>query len=281
MTRPAGAISHAATTDVPPWPGVRVGSLCSGYEGLPAETFGGTLAWVADIDADAATVLSCRFPGVANLGDITKVDWRAVERVDVLLAGFPCQDVSAAGRLAGLRHGNRSGLWHVIVSAITVLRPRLIVIENVLGLLSARGDEPTDDHLAAEARRDTLRRLLEWTTNASRIAMRKGDEKRVRDCAARAHRVMGAYKRAVDRCRWHEQRLVRAIGTVLGSLASLGFDAEWTVLSAADAGSCHLRKRVFIAAWPAEDPDVAAGVQRWIAASGEAEGGRSRADAGG
>jgi DNA (cytosine-5)-methyltransferase 1 len=121
----------------------RIGSLCSGYEGLGLavhEVLGGELAWVADNDPGAAAILAHRFPSVPNLGDITVTDWAAVEPVDILTAGFPCQDVSCAGGRAGLRVGNRTGVWAHVARAIDALRPSLVVLENVRGLLSAGAD---------------------------------------------------------------------------------------------------------------------------------------------
>src|SRR5690606_33664000 len=61
-----------------------------------------------------------------------------------------CQDVSAAGRRAGLAEGTRSGLWSYMAQAINQLRPRYVIIENVRGLLSARAHrnlEPRQDDL--------------------------------------------------------------------------------------------------------------------------------------
>jgi hypothetical protein len=76
-------------------PGPRIGSLCTGYGGLDLAVevvCGGRLVWYAETDRHAQTVLANRWPGVANLGDIRTVDWAAVEPVDILTAGFPCQD---------------------------------------------------------------------------------------------------------------------------------------------------------------------------------------------
>lgn len=121
---------------------MKVVSLCSGYGGLELalRTAGvdHELAYVADPDPAASAVLAARFPGVPNLGDITHVDWRTVGRADLVTAGFPCTDVSLAGLGAGIAPGTRSGVWLEVARAIGVLRPRLVWIENVRGLLSAR-----------------------------------------------------------------------------------------------------------------------------------------------
>ena len=117
------------------------GSLFSGYGGIDiavSEVFGARTAWVSDIDPGPCKVLERRFPGVPNLGDITKIDWADVEPVDILSGGSPCQDLSSAGRRAGMTEGTRSNLWVQMREAIATLRPRLVVWENVAGALSAR-----------------------------------------------------------------------------------------------------------------------------------------------
>lgn len=122
---------------------LRLGSLCTGYGGLDAavgQVLDVETVWHADPDLGAAAILAHHWPHVPNLGDITSVDWEQVQPVDVLAAGFPCQDVSLAGRRAGISDGTRSGLWAHVARAISVLRPRLVVIENVRGLLSASAD---------------------------------------------------------------------------------------------------------------------------------------------
>lgn len=120
---------------------VRIGSLFSGYGGLDLAVqtvLDGRVGWHADNDPAATAVLARWWPHTPNHGDVTGVDWQAVEPVDVLTGGFPCQDVSSAGRRAGLTPGTRSGLWTHMAHAIRVLRPTLVVIENVRGLLSAK-----------------------------------------------------------------------------------------------------------------------------------------------
>jgi DNA (cytosine-5)-methyltransferase 1 len=112
--------------------------VCTGYGGLDlgvlAALGGGRIAWCADPDPHIAAILAERMPDVPNLGDVRAIDWTAVEPVDVLTAGFPCQDISAAGRRAGIEKGERSGLWTDIVAGIRVLRPALLIVENVAAL---------------------------------------------------------------------------------------------------------------------------------------------------
>lgn len=112
-----------------------VGSLCTGVGGLDiaaCEVFAGEVAWCAEIDRHASTVLAARVPEAPNLGDFTA--WTGPpRRVDVLAAGFPCQDISLAGKGAGLA-GARSGLWFDVLGVIESVRPRWVVIENVAAL---------------------------------------------------------------------------------------------------------------------------------------------------
>ncbi len=119
---------------------LRIGSLFSGYGGLDMAVqgvFGGSLAWVADPAPGPSKVLAHRHPDAPNLGDITAVDWSAVEPVDIITGGSPCQDLSTAGRRAGMTDGTRSNLWVQMREAINVIRPRYVVWENVRGALSA------------------------------------------------------------------------------------------------------------------------------------------------
>ena len=91
-------------TRIPP---LRLGSFCTGYGGLDMAVQGvsdARLVWVADNDRHVRQLLVARHPHVPNLGDISALDWTTVEPVDVLTAGFPCQDISFAGRGAGIAH---------------------------------------------------------------------------------------------------------------------------------------------------------------------------------
>ncbi|MFC8495005.1 DNA cytosine methyltransferase [Streptomyces sp. NPDC057235] len=102
------------------------------------EVFGGSVVWHSEIDESASAILAHHWPEVPNLGDLAAVDFATVEPVDIVAVGFPCTDVSLAGRMAGIAPGTRSGLWLHVARAIQVLRPRLVVIENVPGLLSTQ-----------------------------------------------------------------------------------------------------------------------------------------------
>lgn len=123
----------------------RIGGLFFGYGGLDMavqSVLGGELAWVSEIDKGACKIIDHRFPGVPNIGDVTKVDWSQVEPVDILTGGSPCQDLSHAGKRAGMTEGTRSNLWVAMREAIAQLRPSLVVWENVRGAASA---EATSD----------------------------------------------------------------------------------------------------------------------------------------
>lgn len=132
-------------------------------------------------DAYAAQVLAQRQnDGVLNpfpiWSDVCSFDgkaWRGI--VDVVSGGFPCQDISAAGKGAGIE-GERSGMWKEMARIISEVRPSYAFVENS-PMLTTRG-----------------------------------------------------------------------LGVVLADLASMGFDAEWGVLSAADVGAPHLRERIWILA---------------------------------
>ena len=119
---------------------LKVGSLFSGIGGLDLaveQFFDAETAWHCEWDEEPSKVLAARWPGVPNYRDVRTVDWASVEPVDIMCGGFPCQDVSLAGRRAGMKEGTRSGLWSEFANAIDIVRPKVVVIENVRGLLSA------------------------------------------------------------------------------------------------------------------------------------------------
>jgi DNA (cytosine-5)-methyltransferase 1 len=85
-----------------------------------------------EIEPYACALLAKHWPHVPNLGDVTKVDFSKIE-ADAIVAGFPCQDLSNAGKRAGLT-GPRSGLWWEVERAIRVVRPSIVLLENVAAL---------------------------------------------------------------------------------------------------------------------------------------------------
>jgi len=156
---------------------VTIGSIFSGVGGLDLaveSVTGGSVVWQAETDPYAAAVLARRWPSVPNLGDVRFL--AGPPAVDVLCGGFPCQDISSAGKRKGIE-GERSGLWTEFARLIRQLGPGFVFVENVSSL---RG---------------------------------------------------------------------RGLDTVLGDLAALGFDAEWTSLTAASVGAPHRRDRLFLLAY--------------------------------
>ncbi|MDN6510317.1 MULTISPECIES: DNA cytosine methyltransferase [unclassified Brevibacterium] len=114
---------HAATPARRRW---KIGSLFSGYGGLDLAAehcFDAETVWFSELNDPVAGVFAHHWPDAPNLGDITDVDWSEVAPVDVLSGGFPCQDISTVGKMAGLAPGTRSGLWSFMAEAIEALQP--------------------------------------------------------------------------------------------------------------------------------------------------------------
>lgn len=116
-----------------------IGGFSCGFERAGVKTVA-----AVEIDSAARAVLSRQFPDTSLFDDVTKVggdDLRAVGFIPergIITAGFPCQDISLAGRTEGLA-GERSGLFSEIVRLLSELRPRWIILENVPHLLSING----------------------------------------------------------------------------------------------------------------------------------------------
>jgi DNA (cytosine-5)-methyltransferase 1 len=161
---------------------MRVGSLCTGYGGLEMgieQAFGPIdLVFVSDIDKDVGTLLAHHHPNTPNLGDLTKVNWKQQQPVDLLCAGYPCQPFSTAGLRKGTEDERAIFGW--IADAISVLRPERVLLENVAGHLTLGG-----------------------------------------------------------------------VG-VIAELTRLGYDCQWGVVRASDAGAAHRRARLFIWAKPTD-----------------------------
>lgn len=126
-------------------------SLFSGIGGidLGLEAHGCKTTAYSEIDPYASKIMAKRFPDAVNLGDITTIDWsEAHERFggfDIICGGFPCQDISLAGKGAGIAEGTRSGLWKFYADAIRELRPRGMFVENVAAILGRGLDRVLGD----------------------------------------------------------------------------------------------------------------------------------------
>lgn len=114
------------------------GSLFAGIGGfdLGFERAGIKTTWMVEIDKYCQKVLASHFPDAKLYGDVTELNAANLDRVDIISAGFPCQDLSIAGKRKGLK-GERSGLFFKIVRFLEGLRPAWVVLENVPGLLSS------------------------------------------------------------------------------------------------------------------------------------------------
>lgn len=158
------------------------GSLFAGIGGfdLGFERAGFKCEWQVEIDDYATKILEKHWPKVHRERDIRQCGSSNLERVDCIIGGFPCQDISCAGRGAGLA-GERSGLFFEAVRLVRELQPRAVVLENVAALLT----------------------------------------------------------RGLDR--------------VLGTLAEIGYDAQWHCIPAAAVGAPHIRDRVFVIAYSVRD----------------------------
>ena len=159
---------------------IKIGSLFSGIGGfelgLERAIPGSRTVWQVEQDEFCQRVLRRHWPASKLYADVVGVGGNNLEKVDIVCGGFPCQDLSFAGRRKGL-DGEKSGLWWEMWRVVSELRPRGVCVENVAGLFSL------------------------------------------------------------------------GIRAVLGSLADLGYDAEWQVISARQFGAPHLRKRIFIVAY--------------------------------
>lgn len=234
---------------------ITVGSTFSGYDGLALavdRAFNGNtkLQFVADVAEGPCKILAHRHPDVPNLGDITTIDWSAIPQVDILIGGFPCQDMSVAGARAGMYEGTRSGLFFDLLRGINTMRPRLVILENVPGIFTAWGDPPNPEYVAADTEVQRLNRAISTIEARYNTAIRKGQADRARRKPAEKHRLLRALRVAMAERQRAERLIRRAIDVVLGSLAEIGFDAEYGTCTAAAAGAAHKRERWFLIAWP-------------------------------
>lgn len=136
---------------------MKLGSLFDGSGGFPlaGSLCGIEPVWAAEVEPYPIAVTRSRFPYMKHLGDVTKVNGAGIEPVDIITFGSPCQDLSVAGKRAGLKHEangddetTRSGLFLEAIRIIREMRgatngvyPRFAVWENVVGAFSSNGGE--------------------------------------------------------------------------------------------------------------------------------------------
>ena len=132
-----------------------VGGLDLGFERAGIETVS-----VSEIDPYANTVLAERFPGAPNLGSITEINADDIPEADIWSGGFPCQDLSVAGKRAGFS-GKRSSLAFTFLDLVERRRPRWLVLENVPGLFSSNQGR---DFLRLLGEMDELGYSVAWRT---------------------------------------------------------------------------------------------------------------------
>lgn len=113
-----------------------VGSLFAGIGGfdLGLTRAGFDVVWQVEINEYCLKVLAKNFPKAERYGDIRECGSHNLKPVDVICGGFPCQDISNAGKQAGIE-GERSGLWSEMHRIVCELRPRYVLVENVAALL--------------------------------------------------------------------------------------------------------------------------------------------------
>lgn len=136
---------------------MKLGSLFDGSGGFPlAGAMNGIEpVWASEIEPYPIRVTVRRIPNMKHLGDVTKINGAEIEPVDVITFGSPCQDLSVAGKQAGIHEGERSNLFFEAIRIIKEMRqrdrdagrtgidvrPRFAVWENVPGAFSSNKGE--------------------------------------------------------------------------------------------------------------------------------------------
>ena len=114
---------------------ITLGSLFSGIGGLEIGLEKSipnlNIKWQVEIDEHATAVLEKHWPNVKRFKDVSKIQSKQLEKVDIICGGFPCTQISkASGKPEGLS-GKDSGLWFEMLRIIREIRPKIIIIENV------------------------------------------------------------------------------------------------------------------------------------------------------
>ena len=120
----------------------------SGSFPLSAKLCGIEPVYASEVEPFPIAVTRARFPDMIHLGDVSKINGAELEPVDIVTFGSPCQDLSVAGKRAGLQDGARSSLFFQAIRIIKEMRdatngkyPRFAVWENVHGAFSSNKGE--------------------------------------------------------------------------------------------------------------------------------------------
>ena len=130
---------------------MKLGSLFDGSGGFPlaGALCGITPVWASEVEPYPIAVTRSRFPKMRHLGSVTEINGAEIEPVDVITFGSPCQDLSIAGKRAGIHEGERSNLFFEAIRIIKEMRhatngkyPAFAAWENVPGAFSSnKGDD--------------------------------------------------------------------------------------------------------------------------------------------
>lgn len=109
--------------------GISCGHVALDRAGIPVEVY-----FASEIDKYAIQITQKNYPDTIQLGDINNIDFTEfIGKVDLIMGGSPCQDLSIAGKRAGLQ-GERSGLFYKFVEAIETIKPKYFLLENNVGM---------------------------------------------------------------------------------------------------------------------------------------------------
>lgn len=174
---------------------VKLGSLFDGSGTMPlcAAMCGGHPVWASEVEPYPIAVTRTHLPHMKHLGSVTEIKGSKIEPVDIITFGSPCQDLSIAGKRAGLK-GERSGLFR---EAIRIIRemlaatngryPRFVIWENVPGALSSNGGEDFEVVL------NELLGLREFTGGgAAKFIRQHGKWRNFANYGAVAYRIVNA-----------------------------------------------------------------------------------------
>ena len=193
-----------------------LGSLFDGAGTIPfaAQLCGITPIWSSEIEKFPRAVTAKRFPNMKQLGDITKINGREIEPVDIIAGGSPCQSLSLAGKREGLK--GVSGLF----------MEQIRVIKEMRDATSKRADEPIRPRYAV------------WENVPGAFSSNKGEDFRI---------VLEEFCKIKDPDA-HIPRPARGKWNTCGAIMGDGYSVAWRVLDARFWGVPQRRRRIWLVA---------------------------------